>query len=101
MRMRRLSFCSGDCFVFISKCVLQELNSRLETAAQENKDVRNRLLSLEETVSFSGNERQVLQDKVNVFTEERAAVEKEMASLRESVETLEAEKQVCCSLFFL
>lgn len=80
---------------------MQELNSRLETAAQENKDVRNRLLSLEETVSFSGNERQVLQDKVNVFTEERAAVEKEMASLRESVETLEAEKQVCCSLFNL
>ena len=52
------------------------------------------MTSLEETVSSVDSERQTIQEKVNALMEERAEIQKESASLRGSLETMETEKQV-------
>ena len=71
---------------------LQELSSGLDNATQEKNNLLNRLISLEENVSFADNERKIWEDKINAVTEEKVASENKLSSLIESSET---EKQVC------
>lgn len=52
------------------------------------------MLALEERVATGDNDSNVLQEKVLLLTEEKTAVENEMALLRESLQTSEKEKQV-------
>ena len=82
----------------------QELNNRLEISSQENKDLFNKVSSLEDTVSSAHSERKELEEKLETITEEKSASENQEASLKESLQRLEMEKQVClyCSLrYFL
>ena len=69
----------------------QELSSGLDNVTQEKNNLRTRLLSLEDSVSFADNEMKVFQDKIEVVTEEKAEIENKLSSLMESSET---EKQV-------
>lgn len=62
--------------------------------AQEKRDLRSSVLALEERVATGDNDTNVLQEKVLLLTEEKTAVENEMALLRESLQTSEKEKQV-------
>lgn len=64
----------------------------MDNATQEKNNLLNRLISLEENVSFADNERKIWEDKINVVTEEKAEIENKLSSLIESSET---EKQVC------
>ena len=52
--------------------------------------------SLEETVLSADSESKNLKEKLNALTEEKVEIENQVASLRESLQNLETEKQVCC-----
>ena len=85
---------------FLPSFSLQELNSRLDRAAQEKNDLLSNLSSLEEKISSAENESNVLQGKLTSLMEEKAGIEKEMTLLRETLQTAEKEKQVCDSKNF-
>ena len=73
---------------------LQELSNRLDDVTQEKSNLLSKVSSLEESVSSADQERKILEDKMNAFSEGKDEVEKKLASVTESLET---EKQVCCS----
>ena len=79
------------CFTLFFFFSLQELSCGLDNVTQEKDNLRTRLLSLEDSVSFADNEMKVFQDKIEVVTEEKAEIENKLSSLMESSET---EKQV-------
>ena len=66
----------------------------MENAIQESKEFLSKVGDLERKVSSFDNERRTFQEKVNALTEERDEIQKDAASLKESSESLEAEKQV-------
>ena len=72
----------------------QELNNKLGCSAQENKDLFNRVSSLEESISSTDSERKELKEKLGAITEEKSANENLVASLKDALQTLETEKQV-------
>ena len=82
---------------FLSSLSLQELNSRLDRAAQEKNDLLSNLSTLEEKILSAENESNVWQGKLTSFMEEKGGMEKEMTLLRETLQTAEKEKQVCDS----
>ena len=79
------------CFTLLFFFSWQELSCGLDNVTQEKNNLRTRLLSLEDSVSFADNEMKVFQDKIEVVTEEKAEIENKLSSLMESSET---EKQV-------
>ena len=81
----------------MSSLSLQELNSRLDRAAQEKNDLLSDLSTLEEKRLSVENESIMLQQKLASLMEEKAGIEKEMTLLRETLQTAEKEKQVCDS----
>ena len=84
------------CFVVILlSLLLQELNSRLDRAAQEKNDLLRHLSTLEGRILSAENERNVLQEKFKSLVEEKTGIENEMMLLRETLQTAEKEKQVC------
>ena len=72
----------------------QELSNKLGCSVQENKDLFNRVSSLEESISSTDSERKALEEKLGAFTEEKSASENLVASLKDALQTLETEKQV-------
>ena len=66
----------------------------MENAIQESKEFLSKVGDLEEKVSSFDNERQTFREKVNALTEERDEIQKDAVSLKESSQSLEAEKQV-------
>ena len=72
----------------------QELSNKLGCSAQENKDLFNRVSSLEENISSTDSERKELEEKLGALTEEKSASENLVASLKDALQTLETEKQV-------
>lgn len=66
----------------------------MENAIQESKEFLSKVGDLERKVSSFDNERLTFQEKVNALTEERDEIQKDAASLKESSQSLEAEKQV-------
>ena len=77
------------CFFFF----VQGLSNRLDDVIQEKSNLLSKVSSLEENVSLADQERTILEDKMNALTEGKNEVEKK---LRLMMESLEAEKQVCC-----
>ena len=72
----------------------------MENAIQESKEFLSKVGDLEEEVSSFDSERQTFREKVNALTEERDEIHKDAASLKESSQSLEAEKQVCSVDFY-
>lgn len=66
----------------------------MENAIQESKEFLSKVGDLERKVSSFDNERLTFQENVNALTEERDEIQKDAASLKESSQSLEAEKQV-------
>ena len=66
----------------------------MENAIQESKEFLSKVGDLERKVSSFDNERLTFQEKVNALTEERDEIQKDAASLKESSQSLEVEKQV-------
>ena len=66
----------------------------MENAIQESKEFLSKVGDLEREVSSFDNERRTFQEKVNALTEERDEIQKDAASLKDSSQSLEAEKQV-------
>ena len=66
----------------------------MENAIQESKEFLSKVGDLEGKVSSFDNERLTFQEKVSALTEERDEIQKDAASLKESSQSLEAEKQV-------
>ena len=66
----------------------------MENAIQESKEFLSKVGDLEKKVSSFDNERLTFQENVNALTEERDEIQKDAASLKESSQSLEAEKQV-------
>jgi len=82
---------------FLSVLFLQELSNRLDDVTQEKSNLLSKVSGLEESISSADQERKLLEDKMNVFSEGKDEVEKKLASVTESLET---EKQVFeCWLF--
>ena len=76
---------------------MQELSNRLDDVTQEKSTLLSKVSGLEESISSADQERKILEDKMNVFSEGKDEVERKLASVTESLET---EKQVCeCWLF--
>lgn len=76
---------------FLSVLFLQELSNRLDDVTQEKSNLLSKVSDLEESISSADQERKILEDKMNVFSEGKGEVEKKLASVTESLET---EKQV-------
>lgn len=78
---------------------MQELSNRLDDVTLEKSNLLSKVSGLEESISSADQERKILEDKMNVFSEGKDEVEKKLASVTENLET---EKQVFeCWLFTL
>ena len=75
--------------------LLQELNSRLDRAAEEKNDLLSNLSTLEERILSAENESNVLREKLKSLLEEKTGIENEMRLVRETLQTAEKEKEVC------
>lgn len=73
---------------------IQELSNKLGCSAQENKDLFNRVSSLEESISLTDSERKALEEKLGAITKEKSASENLVSSLKDALQTFETEKQV-------
>ena len=80
---------------FLFSLFLQELNSRLDRATEEKKDLLSNLSTLEDRILSAENESNVLREKLKSLMEEKTGIENEMRLVRETLQTTEKEKEVC------
>lgn len=88
----------------------------MDNVAQEKNDLLIKLSKLEEEVASAGSERELLLGKATLLSQEKTAVDNELALWKDSLKTSEEEKQVgsvsksvkvfsflisCCSVQFL
>lgn len=62
--------------------------------AQEKNDLLIELSTLVDKVASAGSERELLQEKVTLLSQEKTATDNELALLKDSLKTSEEEKQV-------
>lgn len=67
----------------------------MDNAALEKNDLLIMLSKLEEEVASAGSERELLHQKVTLLSQEKTAVDNELALWKDSLKTSEEEKQVC------
>ena len=66
----------------------------MDNVAQEKNDLLTKLSKLEEEVASAGSEREFLHQKVTLVSQEKTAVDNELALWKDSLKTSEEEKQV-------
>ena len=70
------------------------MKDSLDNVAQEKNDLLIKLSKLEEEVASAGSERELLHQKVTLLSQEKTAVDNELALWKDSLKTSEEEKQV-------